>query len=78
MQSLEEKLEEEEEMLKKKKKKKSREMEEGPGTPQQVLLALLWIGAGGVAVVKMFQEQVLDIVRLSQVLLRSQDYKSGL
>ena len=62
MQSLEEKLEEEEEMLKKKKKKKSREMEEGPGTPQQVLLALLWIGAGGVAVVKMFQEQVLDIV----------------
>ena len=45
-----------------KKKKKSREMEEGPGTPQQVLLALLWIGAGGVAVVKMFQEQVLDIV----------------
>ena len=62
MQSLEEKLEEEEEMLKKKKKKKSREMEEGPGTPQQVLLALLWIGAGGVAVVKMFQEQVLDIL----------------
>ena len=61
-----------------KKKKKSREMEEGPGTPQQVVLALLWIGAGGVAVVKMFQEQVLDIVRLSQVLLRSQDYKSGL
>ena len=57
MQSLEE---EEEEMLKK--KKKSREMEEGPGTPQQVLLALLWIGAGGVAVVKMFQEQVLDIL----------------
>ena len=32
MQSLEEQLEEEEEMLKK--KKKSREMEEGPGTPQ--------------------------------------------
>ena len=62
MQSLEEKLEEEEKMLKKKKKKKSREMEEGPGTPQQVLLALLWIGAGGVAVVKMFQEQVLDIL----------------
>ena len=63
MQSLEEQLEEEEEMLKKKKKKKkSREMEEGPGTPQQVLLALLWIGAGGVAVVKMFQEQVLDIL----------------
>ena len=61
MQSLEEQLEEEEEMLKKK-KKKSREMEEGPGTPQQVLLALLWIGAGGVAVVKMFQEQVLDIL----------------
>ena len=61
MQSLEEKLEEEEEKLKKK-KKKSREMEEGPGTPQQVLLALLWIGAGGVAVVKMFQEQVLDIL----------------
>ena len=57
-QSLEEQLEEE--MLKK--KKKSREMEEGPGTPQQVLLALLWIGAGGVAVVKMFQEQVLDIL----------------
>ena len=49
-------------MLKKKKKKRSREMEEGPGTPQQVLLALLWIGAGGVAVVKMFQEQVLDIL----------------
>ena len=62
MQSLEEQLEEEEEMLKKKKKKRSREMEEGPGTPQQVLLALLWIGAGGVAVVKMFQEQVLDIL----------------
>ena len=62
MQSLEEQLEEEDEMLKKKKKKKSREMEEGPGTPQQVLLALLWIGAGGVAVVKMFQEQVLDIL----------------
>ena len=63
MQSLEEQLEEEEEkILKKKKKKKSREMEEGPGTPQQVLLALLWIGAGGVAVVKMFQEQVLDIL----------------
>ena len=62
MQSLEEQLEEEEKMLKKKKKKKSREMEEGPGTPQQVLLALLWIGAGGVAVVKMFQEQVLDIL----------------
>ena len=61
MQSLEEQLEEEEEMLKKKKKKRSREMEEGPGTPQQVPLAL-WIGAGGVAVVKMFQEQVLDIV----------------
>ena len=61
MQSLEEQLEEEEKMLKKKKKKKSREMEEGPGTPQQVLLALLWIGAGGVAVVTMFQEQVLDI-----------------
>ena len=35
MQRLEEKLEEEEEMLKK--KKKSREMEEGPGTPQQVV-----------------------------------------
>ena len=62
MQSLEEKLEEEEEMLKK--KKKSREMEEGPGTPP------LWIGAGGVAVVKMFQEQVLDIFLLSQMLLR--------
>ena len=62
MQSLEEQLEEEEKMLKKKKKRKSREMEEGPGTPQQVLLALLWIGAGGVAVVKMFQEQVLDIL----------------
>ena len=62
MQRLEEQLEEEDEMLKKKKKKKSREMEEGPGTPQQVLLALLWIGAGGVAVVKMFQEQVLDIL----------------
>ena len=59
MQSLEEQLEEEEEMLKK--KKKSREMEEGPGTPQQVLLAL-WIGAGGVAVVKMFQEQVFYIL----------------
>ena len=53
MQSLEEQLEEEEEMLKK--KKKSREMEEGPGT------LLLWICAGGVAVVTMFQEQVLDI-----------------
>ena len=71
MQSLEENLEEQEEKLKK--KKKSREMEEGPGTPQQVLLALLWIGTGGVAVVKMFQEQVF--VTFSDA---AQNYKSDL
>ena len=48
---------EEEKMLKK--KKKSREMEEGPGRPQQILLGLLWLGAGGVAVMRLLQEQVL-------------------
>ena len=57
MEDLEEQLDEEK-MLKKK-KKKGREMEEGPGRPQQVLLALLWIGAGGIAVIRLLQEQVL-------------------
>ena len=41
------------------KKKKGREMEEGPGRPQQILLGLLWLGAGGVAVIRLLQEQVL-------------------
>ena len=41
------------------KKKKGREMEEGPGRPQQILLGLLWVGAGGVAVIRLLQEQVL-------------------
>ena len=48
----------EEEKMLKKKKKKSREMEEGPGRPQQILLGLLWLGAGGVAVMRLLQEQV--------------------
>ena len=43
------------------KKKKGREMEEGPGRPQQILLGLLWVGAGGVAVIRLLQEQVLHL-----------------
>ena len=56
MEDLEEEMDEEKRL---KKKKKGREMEEGPGRPQQILLGLLWLGAGGVAVIRLFQEQVL-------------------
>ena len=55
MEDLEEEVEEEKRL----KKKKGREMEEGPGRPQQILLGLLWLGAGGVAVIRLLQEQVL-------------------
>ena len=55
MEDLEEEVEEEKRL----KKKKGREMEEGPGRPQQILLGLLWVGAGGVAVIRLLQEQVL-------------------
>ena len=56
MEDLEEQLDEEKRL--KKKKKKGREMEEGPGRPQQILLGILWLGAGGVAVMRLLQEQV--------------------
>ena len=55
MEDLKEEVEEEKRL----KKKKGREMEEGPGRPQQILLGLLWLGAGGVAVIRLLQEQVL-------------------
>ena len=55
MEDLEEEVEEEKRL----KKKKGREMEEGPGRPQQILLGLLWLGAGGVAVIRLLQEQVI-------------------
>ena len=57
MEDLEEEVEEEKRL----KKKKGREMEEGPGRPQQILLGLLWVGAGGVAVIRLLQEQVLHL-----------------
>ena len=57
MEDLEEEVEEEKRL----KKKKGREMEEGPGRPQQILLGLLWLGAGGVAVIRLLQEQVLHL-----------------
>ena len=60
IEDVEEEMEEEKRL--KKKKKKSREMEEGPGRPQQILLGLLWLGAGGVAVMRLLQEQVLFFV----------------
>ena len=56
MEDLEEQVDEEKRL--KKKKKKGREMEEGPGRPQQILLGILWLGAGGVAVMRLLQEQV--------------------
>ena len=53
MEDLEEQVDEE-----KRVKKKGREMEEGPARPQQILLGILWLGAGGVAVMRLLQEQV--------------------
>ena len=75
IEDVEEEMEEEKRL--KKKKKKSREMEEGPGRPQQILLGLLWLGAGGVAVMRLLQEQVLYSC-LMRVVLNGATSQSGM